>query len=214
MRPLGTWAWQGCAVAGGVATVVLTRGIGFKAWVVLAAAFAVYAALLLIVPRARDKDEVDIGSGDTLASVEGAIGAAASAIASIRENAKRLSERRREDALLASNVANAILDEIRREPRRLKDARQFFESHLPRLDALVGEYARLYSLPKGVRDEASIAVAHDALKASVAGFQSQFKALVERDQQALSVSAESLTRMLTAEHGHDVRRAVAPRQEG
>jgi hypothetical protein len=205
MNGLPTWRWQAFGVAGGLAALGLLRLVGFKAWVALLAGLAVYAALLLLLVRRRESDEVQVTQDATLADVQTALAGAEAEVDAIIAHAGGLSEARAADARRAAEVARAIVTVVRRDPARLREARAFFASHLPRLAALVGDYARLYALPKGVRDEPALAAARDALQAAAAGFEAQHRALVARDQQALAIAAETLSRMLTAEHGPEVR---------
>lgn len=208
MRPLAPLAWQGAAIAGGVAAMVGLRVAGFVPLVVLGVGFAVYAALLLLLPRQRDKDEVAVAPGLTQEAFEAAMAQADAAVASLRDTRGLLPEAAT-GASRAADIAAGILAELRRDPARMRSAGPFLQQHLPRVAAVAATTARLGDLPPGVRDEGAITAGGQALQASVAGFQAQFEALVERDMQGLTVAADSLTRMLAAEHGYVVRLAAA-----
>ena len=182
--------------------------VGFLPLPVLGLGLAVYGALLLVLPRRRDKDEVAVAPGLTQEAFEAAMTPADAAVAALRGTAGL-----RPDAAAAAgraaDIADGILAELRRDPARLRSASPFLQQHLPRVAAVAAATARLGALPASVRDDAAITAGGDALQASVAGFQAQFEALVERDMQGLSVAADSLTKMLAAEHGYVVRLAAA-----
>jgi hypothetical protein len=202
---LGTPLWQGLSVLVGVG-VIGAAGLltSLKLWVVVLLGLASYAAMLLVLPRRKDADEVVVDGERTLEDLDGIIVAAQERIRRIEGSAP--GHHAEADIRAIAQAAQDVVKEIRRDPSRLGVAHGFLTHHLPQAAELVGEYVRLDDLPKGVRDEEVLRSVRTALGTVAQGFKAQHKALIDKDVRQASLTAETLTRMLAIEHGSDIRK--------
>ncbi len=180
--------FSGSVGLGILAAVLLLLGVPW--WVVVPLTVAgFFGGIFLLAPR---KKTIDVSvEGMTPAMIERTLDEARKKIEAIGESARSILDqgvRRKAEAVRTQ--ASLVLDEIARDPRDIKTARQFLSYYLDATLKIVRQYAELSgrNRAKGPEIEALLAKAEGMLETIESAFGKQRALLLEND--AMNLEAE------------------------
>ena len=181
--------------------VGLYVGASLVWWAALLASVAVFAGTLLLVPKARDPNAVEVAPGVTKGELDAALRQCAEAGRELAELSKapHLSREMASALSRLSRIVTDIGDDFAKDPEDIRHARGLTDHHLK----AVIEVARAYvDLRKASLNDAGRRKL-DEIRAVVTGYVDQFDAIYQaclaNDFQRLEVATDALAQILKLE---------------
>ena len=200
MKEIGRQLIAGAGAS--VAFLGLYLGASLVWWAALLPALAVYVGAVLLIPRAKEAHEIEIGDGLTKADLERAVRQCRDAAAELRSLAAdpKLSEAMAGTLQTLARIVDEIGDNFWKDPRDMVSARGLTDHHLGAVLEVARAYVDLRRSPLlGPEAEARLDRARTAIEGYVGHFQAIYDACLANDFQKLEVSTAALSQILQVE---------------
>ncbi|MEL6475804.1 MAG: 5-bromo-4-chloroindolyl phosphate hydrolysis family protein [Pseudomonadota bacterium] len=170
-------------------------GLHLVWWLALAFGLAVFAAFLLIVPRKKGLEEIDIGDGINAAELKAGIEALTEAAARMRKLALSATGDDKAEFSRMAKLFEAIRSHHSDDPKDFKHTRRFIRHDLPRLVDTAERYMQLGRKASGTNRD-RVAALGSQIRGFVPVLEKIDQACLENDFLALEVEVDVLSGQL------------------
>ena len=180
---------------------MLYFGASLVWWVPLLFALGVFAGVILLIPRAKDPNEIEVAAGVTKAELDAAVRQCAQAARELEQLAgdPKLSDNMAETLSGLATTVTEIAEAFVKDPRDISYARSLTDHHL---DAVL-EVARTYVALRQTRLNDEGRTRLDRIGETVQGYVEHFDSIryacLANDFQRLEVATSALDQILKLE---------------
>ena len=200
-------------VAGLAASAVfvgLYVGASLVLWLALALSVAVYAGLLIAIPRKKDDEEIELDAGVTQADVKAAVAKCQRAARELRRLSQepRLADTMHDALRHLAELTEQIADSYTKDARDLRHSRGFVDHHIDQLVEISQTYVSIRRQALTRDAENRLSTIRDAITSYVPQVEAIYHACLENDFKRLELNTQALSAIMQVEapaHTMDMR---------